>query len=167
MVLILGAIGSGVVVNSIYDKPIVSLNSWCLDEANASEKLGGSMCPSVAQLSDGTSSDLHVISAVRDWVSQNMVVAAGWETYGPERHWEIAALAQFDSMAKHEYGYLCGSFALVLSQIYNELGLEANTYNFGDPDFYSHVVTLVKLPGGGARDYSRRLFRRALGRLFW
>lgn len=151
LVLILGVIGSGVVVNSIYDKPIVTLNSWCLDETKASGNLGDSMCPFVPQASDGTSSDLHVTSAVRDWVSQNMVHAAGWGTYGPERHWAIPPLEQFDSMAKHEYGYWCGSFALVLSQIYNELGLEANIYNFGDPDSFSHVVTVVKLPGGGKR----------------
>lgn len=149
MVLILGVIGSGVVVNSIYDKPIVSLNSWCLDETNASGNLGDSMCPLVPQLSDATSSDLHVTSAVRDWVSQNMVVAASRETYGPERHWEIPALDQIESMAKHEYGYYCGSFAQVLSEIYKQLGLEANTYNFGDPDSFSHVVTVVKLPQGG------------------
>lgn len=163
MVLILGVIGSGVVVNSIYDKPIVNLNSWCLDETNSSADLGHSICPFVPQLGDGTSSNLHVASAVRDSVSQNMVVAAAGETYGPGKHWEIPVLVQIESMAKHEYGYWCGSFAQVLSETYNELGLEANTYNFGDPDLFSHVVTVVKLPGGGARNCSRRLLRGALG----
>ena len=149
-VLVLGVIGSGVVVNLIDNKPINSLNSWCMDETNASGKLGNSMCPFVPEASDGTSSDLDVTSAVRDWVSQNMVVAAGVsETYGPERHWEIPAMKQIESMAKHEYGYYCGSFAQVLSEIYSELGLKAKTYNFGDARSFSHVVTLVTLPGGG------------------
>lgn len=142
-------VGDGAVVDSMYEKPIISLNSWCLNDTNASGNLGKSMCPYVPQLSDGTSSAVDVTSAVRDWVSQNMVVAASPGVYGPERHWEIPALAQIESMAKHEYGYLCGSFAQVLSQMYNELGLEANTYNFGHPDYFSHVVTLVKLPREG------------------
>lgn len=144
-----GFVGDGAVVDSMYEKPTVSLNSWCLNDTNASGNLGKSMCPYVPQLGDGTSRAVDATSAVRDWVSQNMVVAASPGVYGPERHWEIPALAQIESMAKHEYGYLCGSFAQVLSQVYNELGLEANTYNFGHPDYFSHVVTLVKFPGGG------------------